>query len=155
MQMAARGKLRTPVDRESALAAWHKEAKAAWQERKEKEARARMALLREHDFDAYLQAVQSEKSAVVTSLLDSTDRCLRGLLGRMPANVKEAVSSALAPAHAAKGQSQRAAEATTTVGTSSESRLHGPGFRVGVLWCCLLRRARRRRPAQEQQSMGV
>lgn len=73
-----------------AVLAWHAAAAKAHRERLEREAAQRMALLKEKDFDAYLEAVQRQSSKHVEELLADTDACLRGIMARLGAQNRAA-----------------------------------------------------------------
>ena len=73
---------------------WHLKAVEEWKAKREADARARLALLRDQDFDAYLQEVQHQKSTQVAGLLESTDKCLRNLLSRMSGKLASKIAVA-------------------------------------------------------------
>jgi hypothetical protein len=70
---------------------WHVAAAKAYRERLEREASQRMVLLKEKDFDAYLKSVQQQSSKHVEELLAETDKCLRGIMGRLNAKSKHSL----------------------------------------------------------------
>ena len=76
-----------------AVLAWHAAAAKAHREKLEREASQRMALLKEKDFDAYLEAVQRQSSRHVEALLADTDACLRKILARLGAQNRAATGA--------------------------------------------------------------
>lgn len=67
----------------AAVAAWHRAEAKAYKEKLEREATQRMALLKQKDFNAYLDAVQQHSSKHVEQLLDDTNSCLRNIMSRL------------------------------------------------------------------------
>lgn len=67
----------------AAITSWHVSAAKAYKEKLEQEATQRMALLKEKDFDAYLQAIQKHSSKHVEQLLVDTDTCLRKIMSQL------------------------------------------------------------------------
>ena len=65
------------------VAAWHAREARAYQEKLEREAEQRMSLLKQQDFNAYIEAVQEHSSKHVDSLLGDTDACLRKIMSRL------------------------------------------------------------------------
>ena len=83
VRRSAQPKKATRTHAATQVAVWHAREAHAWQERLEREAEHRMSLLKQQDFNAYVQAIQEHSSKHVDALLGDTDSCLRSILSRL------------------------------------------------------------------------